>query len=241
MMNHAQDGKSAPQWREKLMVAGPVRASLAWWKRHPKIAEFISYFMVGNFVTIIQFILLPVLQAILKNTSLVSTDLHLFGPIGDPAATTTVTVAGQAITGLNPYYVFNYTAGPVNTLVTKTLNGITGEYLAHGGLAYFLAMFLTLIVAQVLTFYMQRNITFKSKGNLAWQIFWFVIATCIITVGANALYGLYQPWLYSTIGEGLGGLLASLLQCVISFWVFYPIFKIIFPKEKPETKPEVHQ
>lgn len=43
--------------------------------------------------------------------------------------------------------------------------------------------------------------------------------------------GLYQPWLYGVIGEELGGLLASLLQCIISFWVFYPIFKLIFPKK----------
>ena len=230
-MNQRQDWNAAPRWRKKLLSFEPVQAAVTWWNRHPKIAEFISYFMVGNIVTIIQFIMLPVLQAVLKNTSLVYTDLHLFGPIGDPTATTTVTVAGVDVTGLNPYYVFNYTGGPVNTLVPKTLNGITGEYLAHGGVAFFLAMFLTLIVAQILTFYMQRNITFKSKGNLAWQIFWFVIATCMITLGANALYGLYQPWLYGVIGEELGGQLASLLQCIISFWVFYPIFKLIFPKK----------
>ena len=76
-------------------------------------------------------------------------DLHLFGPIGDPAAVTTVTVAGVTVTGLNPYYVFNFTAGPVNTLVHTTLNGITGDYLAHGGLAYFLATFIPLILSQV--------------------------------------------------------------------------------------------
>ena len=93
-MNQRQDWNAAPRWRKKLLSFEPVQAAVTWWNRHPKIAEFISYFMVGNIVTIIQFIMLPVLQAVLKNTSLVYTDLHLFGPIGDPTATTTVTVAG---------------------------------------------------------------------------------------------------------------------------------------------------
>lgn len=77
-MNQRQDWNAAPRWRKKLLSFEPVQAAVTWWNRHPKIAEFISYFMVGNIVTIIQFIMLPVLQAVLKNTSLVYTDLHPF-------------------------------------------------------------------------------------------------------------------------------------------------------------------
>ena len=217
---------------EKLMRVGVIRKLVELWRAHPKIAQFITYFLVGNLATLVQVVLIPVFQMVFGGTDLVNVDLHLFGPIGDPAATTTVTVAGQTITGLNPYYVFNFTAGPVNTLVTKTLNGITGEYLAHGGAAYFLATFIPLILSQVVSFFMQRKVTFKSDGNIAWQAMWYFLAFCVITVGANALYGIYQPWLYSTIGEGMGGLVAAFLQCCIAFWVFFPIMKIIFPEKK---------
>lgn len=139
------------------------------WKAHPRIAQFITYFMVGNLATVVQLVLIPVLQPILGSTSLVNVDLYLFGPIGDPQTMTTVTAVGQTVSGLNPYYVFNFTGGPVNTLVTRTLNGITGSYLTHGGVAYFLATFIPLILSQVVSFFLQRKVTFKSSGNIAWQ------------------------------------------------------------------------
>lgn len=62
------------------------RAFGYWWMRHPKIAEFIRFFLVANLVTVIQFIMVPVLQMILKNTGLVDIDFHLFGPIGGDGA-----------------------------------------------------------------------------------------------------------------------------------------------------------
>ena len=211
---------------------GLLQVIINYWKAHPQIAQFITYFMVGNLATVVQLVLIPVLQPILGSTSLVDVDLHLFGPIGDPQAMTTVTAAGQTISGLNPYYVFNFTGGPVNTLVTKTLNGITGSYLAHGGVSYFLATFSPLILSQVVSFFLQRKVTFKSSGNIAWQAMWYFAAFLVITVGANALYGVYQPWLYSTLGEAIGGLIAAFLQCCIAFWVFFPIMKLIFPSQK---------
>ena len=147
-------------------------------------------------------------------------------------AMTTVTAVRQTVSGLNPYYVFNFTGGPVNTLVTRTLNGITGSYLTHGGVAYFLATFIPLILSQVVSFFLQRKVTFKSSGNIAWQAMWYFAAFLVITVGANALYGIYQPWLYSTLGEAIGGLIAAFLQCCIAFWVFFPIMKLIFLSQK---------
>ena len=211
---------------------GPWQAVVRCWKAHPRIAQFITYLMVGNLATVVQLVLIPVLQPILGSTSLVNVDLYLFGPIGDPQTMTTVTAVGQTVSGLNPYYVFNFTGGPVNTLVTRTLNGITGSYLTHGGVAYFLATFIPLILSQVVSFFLQRKVTFKSSGNIAWQAMWYFAAFLVITVGANALYGIYQPWLYSTLGEAIGGLIAAFLQCCIAFWVFFPIMKLIFLSQK---------
>ena len=222
--------------KNNLMKIKWIQTVVKLWKGHPQMAQFIKYFMVGNLATIVQFVLVPILQPILGATDLVNVDLHLFGPIGAADVTTTVTVAGAQITGFNPYYVFNYTAGPVNTLATKTMNGITGEYLAHGGAAYFLATFIPLILSQIVSFFMQRKVTFKSDGNVWRQAIWYFLAFCVITVGANALYGIYQPWLYSVLGETIGGLIAAFLQCCIAFWVFFPIMKIIFPEKKEQRK-----
>lgn len=87
-------------------------------------------------------------------------------------------------------------------------------------------------IAQVVSFFLQRKVTFKSSGNIAWQAMWYFAAFLVITVGANALYGIYQPWLYSTLGEAIGGLIAAFLQCCIAFWVFFPIMKLIFLSQK---------
>lgn len=164
---------------------GPWQAVVRCWKAHPRIAQFITYFMVGNLATVVQLVLIPVLQPILGSTSLVNVDLYLFDPIGDPQTMTTVTAVGQTVSGLNPYYVFNFTGGPVNTLVTRTLNGITGSYLTHGGVAYFLATFIPLILSQVVSFFLQRKVTFKSSGNIAWQAMWYFAAFLVITVGGQ--------------------------------------------------------
>ena len=80
---------------------GPWQAVVRCWKAHPRIAQFITYFLVGNLATLVQVVLIPVLQPVFGATGLVDEDLHLFGPIGDPAAVTTVTVAGETVTGIN--------------------------------------------------------------------------------------------------------------------------------------------
>ena len=205
-----------------------------WWHRHYKIAEFIRYFMVGNFITIIQFIILPLLQFIFKQTNLINTDFHFIGPIGSAQKVAKVLSDGTKI--YDPYYVFNFTGGQVGEYVQRSMNGVSGLYLGHGGLAYFLAMFITLVIAQVLTFIMQRNIAFKSDGDISKAVFWFVIATIVITLGQNVLYALYQPWIYGLLGDTWGGVFASFLQALIAFWVFYPIFKVIFPRSQKGHK-----
>ena len=44
--------------------AGPIRKLADLWRRHPKIAQFITYFLVGNLATLVQVVLIPVLQPI---------------------------------------------------------------------------------------------------------------------------------------------------------------------------------
>ena len=88
---------------KRLGQSGPIRKLVELWRSHPQIAQFITYFLVGNLATLVQVVLIPVLQPVFGATGLVDVNLHLFGPIGDPAAVTTVTVAGETITGLDPY------------------------------------------------------------------------------------------------------------------------------------------
>ena len=175
-------------------------------EKHPEIATFLVFFLSSNAVTFIQMLLQIVLSAILLKTTLVNIN---FQYLKVPGATNFVTKG--------PYYIFDFAAGE------------------QGGLAFFLATYITIAIAQVINFFLQRNITFKSKSNPWIAAMWYLIAFVAITLISSALLGLYKKPIFDFFGksfEWLANIIVVIINCAISFWVFYPIFKIIFPKEK---------
>jgi putative flippase GtrA len=122
--------------------------------------------------------------------------------------------------------MFNYQKGPL----------ASG---GGGGLAYFLAVQCSLIIAQVVNFISQRNVTFESKGSLGKHITWYAIAFVLITVFGAAAQGLYKAPIYTLLidtwnmgmtGETLADVISVIITCAISFWVYFPIMKLIFHK-----------
>lgn len=186
--------------------------------KHHGIAEFLMFFIVCNAVTVLQLVLMPLLKALFGMTPLVATNFQVL-PVGH-------NFDGSA------YYVFDYAAGAIGT---TNVAGIAGG----GGLAYFLAVELTMAIAQVINFITQRKVTFKSTGSVWKAASWYVLAYVIITIGAAALQGLYKAPLYSwclgLMGAGAGATVADLItmiiNCTLSFWVFYPIMKLIFKQK----------
>lgn len=183
-------------------------------KKHPGGAQFLVFFLVSNGVTVMQLVMMPVLKGIFAGTSLVGTNFQVL-PIG-------TNVDGSQ------YFIFNYAAGAIE-------NG------GGGGLAYFLAVQITLLIAQIINFFIQRNVTFKSKSNLPRALAWYAVAYVVITIVAAALQGLYKAPIYNLFmntfgmgksGETIADVLTMVINSLISFWVFYPILKIIFKEEK---------
>lgn len=178
--------------------------------KHPELSTFIVFFISSNIVTIIQMVLQIILSNILESTNLVNINFQYL-PV--PGATNFVT--GEQ------YYIFDFKAGEA------------------GGLAFFLATYITIGIAQVINFFLQRNVTFKSKTNPWIAALWYLLAFVAITLISSALLGLYKKPIFDLFGsslEWLANIVVVLINCGISFWVFYPIFKIIFPKDKKETK-----
>ena len=170
---------------------------------------------MSNGVTVLQMIMMPVLKSIFGMTNLVDTGFQVLhcGSVGG-----------------SPYYVFDYAAGSI---------GSGGG----GGLAYFLAVEITMLIAQVINFFLQRKVTFKSNSSLAKAAFWYVIAYLIISIGAAALQGLYKDPIYrffqnvmGSAGITVADVVTMIINCAISFWVFFPIFKVIFKEEPEESK-----
>lgn len=179
-------------------------------EKHPTIAQFLVFFIVSNGVTVLQMILMPLFKWVFGFTSLVDTNFQILqcGTVGG-----------------SPYYVFDYAAG-----------AIAGG--GGGGLAYFLAVEIAMAIAQVINFFLQRNVTFKSNSSVAKAAFWYVLAYIIISIGAAALQGFYKDPIYGFFQSVMGGagvtvadIVTMVINCAISFWVFFPIFKVIFKQE----------
>lgn len=183
-------------------------------EKHPDTAQFLVFFMLSNGITLLQLILMPAIKGAFSNTNLVDTNFQILQ-------------IGHNFDG-SKYFVFNYAAGSISSG-------------GGGGLAYFLAVQISLGIAQIINFFAQRNITFKSKSNIWKAAFWYVIAYFVISIGAAALQGLYKApiynllmntWNMGSLGETLADFITMIINCAISFWVFFPIFKIIFKTEE---------
>ncbi|WP_088102766.1 hypothetical protein [Halalkalibacter urbisdiaboli] len=202
---------------EKKPASGPLRFWANYKEKHPTIAQFLVFFVLSNGITVLQLVLMPVFKSIFAQTSLVDTSFRILQ-------------VGQNFDG-SPYYVFDYAAGALSAG-------------GGGGLAYFLAVQITIAIAQIINFFAQRSITFKSNSNIWKAAFWYFIAYILITIGAAVAQGFYKApiydlfmntWGMGSFGETAADVITMIINSAIAFWVFFPIFKIIF-KQEPEKQ-----
>ncbi|MBB2975198.1 putative flippase GtrA [Microbacterium endophyticum] len=194
-----------------------------WWvdfaTRRPEISRFLVFFVLSNGVTALQLAMLPIFRWLFDTfTNLVNVNFQTL-PVG-------TNFDGSQ------YYIFDYAAGALPQ--------------GGGGLAYFLAVQITLLIAQVINFFLQRNITFKSNTSAWIAAGWYALAYVAITFIAAAAQGFYKApiydllmntWGWGSTGEVVADLITGVINAAISFWVFYPIFRVIFRQKK--TEPEV--
>lgn len=188
-------------------------------QKHPLKVQFFSFFILSTGVTVLQLAMMPAFKALFSMTSLIDTTFQM----------------GQVGTNFDgsSYYIFDYVAGHLPE--------------GGGGLAYFLAVQVTLGIAQIINFFMQRNITFKSNSSVLKAAFWYFVAYVIITISAAALQGIYKAPIYELLintwnlgntGEAIADVLTMIINSTLSFWVFFPIFRIIFKTHKYEKHQE---
>ncbi|MNW40665.1 GtrA-like protein [compost metagenome] len=182
-------------------------------EKHPNMAQFLIFFLLSNGVTVLQIVIMPLFKSLLGTTSLVDTSFQILQ-------------LGHNFDS-SPYYVFDYAAGALSAG-------------GGGGLAYFLAVQLSIGIAQIINFFLQRNITFKSNSNIWRAAFWYIIAYIVISLGAAAAQGLYKAPIYNllmntwgmgSLGETTADVITMIINSAISFWVFFPIFKVIFKQK----------
>lgn len=124
-----------------------------------------------------------------------------------------------------PAQLIHLDLGPVDTYVFDY--PVTGD--ETGGMGYFAAFAITLFVAQCVNFPMQRNITFRSKGNVWYQMAWYALAFVLITIVCSFLMGLYVPFLKEHLAPAVYNIAITVVNGGVQMVIYFPIYKIIFP------------
>ncbi len=204
----------------------------SWWlnvwgkfsEKHPKLSKFLYQFLMfwifSMGVTVFQYIVMTFLP-------------YAFGL--ELAGTSWEWPSVKIFEGTNSEFTFNILGYAVLT------DKVTGEVVIGGGLGYFIAYELATFFAQVINFPLQRNITFKSHGNVFYQIMWYFIAWVLISLLCNSItsmwIGLASSW---GLPAALYQILTTFITGGVSMVIFFFVFKIIFPegeaKKKEETK-----
>lgn len=178
---------------------------------HPKLAKWlyqIFYFFVFSMgVTVFQYLVFTFLPGILGEEMAATefmwpkVDLELFG-----------VEFTWSILGYN------------------VLRDATGAVVIGGGLGYFISYELGSFLAQCINFPLQRNITFKSKGNPWYQAMWYFIAWVVISLICNAFNNLWMPIAAAYVSPAVYNILVSFITGGVSMVIFFFVFKIIFPE-----------
>ena len=117
-----------------------------------------------------------------------------------------------------------------NILGYEVARNAAGEVVVGGGLGKFIRYELGTFLAQCVNFPLQRNITFKSHGNLAWQIMWYFIAWVLISLVCNAVNGLWMPIAQNYFAPAVYNILVTFITGGVSMVIYFFVYKIIFPE-----------
>ena len=129
-----------------------------------------------------------------------------------------------------PVVDFGWPGIPV-TLFGETFQwNILGYDAAHGGLPYFCAYMIAMVIGECINFPIQRNFMFRSKGSLGKQIAWYVAAFCIITCIVNSINCIWVAVAGLLVPDFIYNIGTTVLNGGISMVIFFFVNKIIFPE-----------
>lgn len=108
----------------------------------------------------------------------------------------------------------------------------TGKVLIGGGLGYFIAYEAGSFLAQCINFPLQRNITFKSHGNVGLQALGYLIAWILISLFCNGLNNLWMTVAAAYVEPAVYNILVTFITGGVSMVIYFIVYKIIFPDDK---------
>ena len=180
-------------------------------EKHPKAAKWVRegglFIIFSNLVTVVQYII----YAFLPNL------------LGLELAGTEWSFPAIPVSLFGIHFTWN-------ALGYDVLYDAAGNVMSGGGLGYLIAMLVGSFLAQVINFPLQRNITFRSKGNPWYQALWYFIAWVVITFIVNSINCVWVAVASVLLPNWLYNIGTTVMMGGISMVIFFFVFKIIFPE-----------
>ena len=113
---------------------------------------------------------------------------------------------------------------------------IIGYGAEQGGIAYFTAYMIAMVIGEVINFFIQRSWVFRSKGNILYQGMWYLLAFCVVTCVVNSINCIWVTVAGHFVPNWLYNIGTTVLNGGISMVVFFVVNKIVFSDAKPAQK-----
>lgn len=103
------------------------------------------------------------------------------------------------------------------------------------GLGFFIASTASNIIAQIVSFFINRDKTFNSSANVAITLPIYIVFTIALICFSAWLAPTFQGFLVSKgVAEELSTFISNALCGAIQFFLYFPVDKILFRKKKEE-------
>ena len=116
---------------------------------------------------------------------------------------------------------------------------IIGYSAEQGGIAYFTAYMIAMVIGEVVNFFIQRKYVFCSDGNMLYQGLWYLLAFCVVTCIVNSINCIWVAVAGSFVPDWIYNIGTTVLNGGVSMVVFFVVNKIVFRNnaEEKEVQP----
>ena len=128
---------------------------------------------------------------------------------------------------------FGFPGIPLNLFGIDFKWYIIGYSAAEGGLRYFAAYMIAMVIGEVINFFIQRSFVFRSKGNILYQGMWYLLAFCVVTCVVNSINCIWMAVAGHFVPAFIFNIGTVFMNGGISMVVFFIVNKIVFSDAQP--------
>ena len=110
-----------------------------------------------------------------------------------------------------------------------------------GGISYFAATIIGMVLFEIINFFIQRKWVFRSNGNAIRQFLLYFLAFCVVIPLVNSINCFWVALISNSLIRGLG---TTVITGGVAMVVFFFVNKFIFndvKKEEPKAEEKVEE